>query len=271
MPRGRKEDLERAYPQEVDWRPFQPHYDRNATIGHTVTMGETPTNSTPSIREQHLLDAAAKLFLHFGFDKATVADVAAEAGVSKGAVYLHFASKEALLEALILREMQAYALTWVETVEADLHGGTVGGMYRCALKSLNDNAVMSAVLRQDPRVFGNYLRRPGNFLSRSRSGASRKEFVETMQQAGAIRQDVDPAVTAHIMNMLSYGLVSMTQIMDASQIPPTDELLEGIADLLDRALTPADRGNSDTGKLIVRKMYEAGAARLARARAGSKK
>ena len=106
--------------------------------------------STPhSVREQHLLDAGARLFLHFGFDKATVADIAAEAGVSKGAVYLHFASKEALLEALILREMQAYALAWVDTVEADPRGGTVGGMYRCALKALSDNAVMSAMLRQD--------------------------------------------------------------------------------------------------------------------------
>lgn len=188
-----------------------------------------------------------------------------------GLVQLHFASKEALLEALILREMQAYALAWVETVEADSQGGTVGGMYRCALKALNDNAMMSAMLRQDPRVFGNYLRRPGNFLAGNRSGASRKEFVEEMQQAGAIRQDVNPAVTAHIMNMLSYGLVSMSQIMDTSQIPPTHELLEGIADLLDRALTPTDGGNNNAGKVIVRNMYEAGAARLARARVGSQK
>ena len=229
------------------------------------------TSKAPSVREQHLLDAGARLFLHFGFDKATVADIAAEAGVSKGAVYLHFTSKEALLEALILREMQAYALVWVETVEADPRGGTVGGMYRCALKALNDNAVMSAMLRQDHRVFGNYMKRPGNFLSGSRSGASRKDFVEAMQQAGAIRQDVNPAVTAHIMNMLSYGLVSMAQIMDTSQIPPTEALLEGIGDLLDRALTPADGGNDRAGKVIVREMYEAGAVRLARARAGGRK
>lgn len=61
------------------------HYDQYTIMGHGVMDGATST--TYSVRERHLLDAGAKLFLHFGFDKATVADVAAEAGVSKGAVY----------------------------------------------------------------------------------------------------------------------------------------------------------------------------------------
>ena len=218
------------------------------------------------LREQGLLDKASQLFIRLGFDKTTVADIAAEAGVSKGAVYLHFESKDALLEALILREMQAYALRWVETVEADPQGGRVGGMYRCALRALHERPLMAALMRRDAAVFGNALRRPGSVLAAGRSGTSRKEFVEAMQEAGAIRRDVDPVVTAHIMNMLSFGLVSMAQVMDLRQIPPLDDLLVGIADLLDRALTPADGGNDEAGKVIVRRMYDAGAARLEQAR-----
>ena len=222
-------------------------------------------------RELQLLDAAARLFTQAGFDKTTVADVAAEAGVSKGAVYLHFESKDALLEALILREMQAYAAKWARLVEADPQGGRVGGMYRCALRALSDSPVMAALLRRDARVFGNYLRKPGGYLAAGRSGTSRTEFVVAMQQAGAIRSDVDPEVTAHIMNMLSYGLVAMGQVMDPRHIPATEAILEGIADLLDRALTPAGGGNDIAGKEIVRKMHEAGAARFAAARQASGK
>ena len=217
-------------------------------------------------REQKLLDAATKLFTHYGFDKTTVADIAIDAGISKGAVYLHFESKDALLDALILRELQAYARSWVEAVEADPNGGTIGAMYRCALRALNDNAVIAALMRQDARIFGSALRKPGGFLAAARSGNSRKEFVSGMQVVGAIRRDVDPLVTAHLLNMLSYGLVTMSQFMDSREIPPIDALLEGIADLLDRALTPADGGNNAAGKAIVRKMVEAGAARFAQAR-----
>ena len=229
-------------------------------------MTDTSSAERFVTREDGLLDAATRLISRVGFDKTTVAEIAAEAGVSKGAVYLHFESKDALLEALILRELQTYALRWVEAVEADPRGGRIGGMYRCALRALHDQPLMAALLRRDAHVFGNALRRPGSLLLKARMGSSRKEFVEAMQSAGAIRSDLDPAVTAHIMNMLSYGLVSMSKVMDPAQIPPVDSVLEGIADLLDRALAPARRANDDAGKRIVRQLYEAGAARLAKVR-----
>ena len=60
-------------------------------------------------REQRILDAAANLFIHYGFDKTAISDIARDAGVSQGAIYLHFANKEDLLEHLILREMQRFA------------------------------------------------------------------------------------------------------------------------------------------------------------------
>ena len=52
-------------------------------------------------REQRILDAAADLIAHFGYDKTTVDDIARRAGVSKGAIYLHFKSKDDLFEGLL--------------------------------------------------------------------------------------------------------------------------------------------------------------------------
>ena len=231
-------------------------------------MNKAGSKDTQYEREQHLLDAAVKLLCEYGFDKTTVADIAGAAGVSKGAVYLHFESKDALIAALIMREMQAYARHWVEAVEADPLGGKIGTMYRCALKALSDSPIMAALLRRDAKVFGAYLCRPDHLLKAGRSGGTRKEFVLAMQRAGAIRPDLDPAVTAHILSMLSYGLVSMGQVMNQAEIPPVADLLEGIAGLLERALAPADGGNSEAGKAIVRALYEAGAARLASAKKG---
>lgn len=250
----------------VDTRTPSAHNDQLHDIGQTVMNQAGRDSNSRRDRETLLLGAAARLFVQYGFDKTSVADVASAAGVSKGAVYLHFESKEALLEALIVRELHTYATTWAQRVEANPKGGTIGGIYRAALAALTDSPVMAAMLRKDAQVFGSYLRRPGGLLAASRSGTSRKEFVQAMQAAGAIRRDVDPAVTAHIMNMLSYGLVSMAQVMDESQIPPVDALLEGIADLLDRALTPEAHSNPDAGKTIVRAMVDAGSARLARAK-----
>jgi AcrR family transcriptional regulator len=48
-----------------------------------------------------LLDAAARVYAAHGFSGATLDDVAEEAGMTKGAVYGHFGSKDNLLVALI--------------------------------------------------------------------------------------------------------------------------------------------------------------------------
>lgn len=58
---------------------------------------------TPETRSTELLDCARRLFFERGYDHTTVNDIIREAGLSKGAFYHYFASKEALLEALAAR------------------------------------------------------------------------------------------------------------------------------------------------------------------------
>lgn len=54
-------------------------------------------------RRNELLDVALRVFASQGFDAATVDDIASEAGISKGTVYLYFPSKEAILDELVSR------------------------------------------------------------------------------------------------------------------------------------------------------------------------
>ncbi len=72
----------------------------------------------PEIRREALLDQAQALFLTRGYDRASLNDVIAAAGVSKGAFYHYFASKEALLEALAER-FARQALAGVQDVLDD--------------------------------------------------------------------------------------------------------------------------------------------------------
>jgi AcrR family transcriptional regulator len=44
--------------------------------------------------KESILDATDRLLARFGYRKMTVDDIAAEAGIGKGTIYLHFASKE---------------------------------------------------------------------------------------------------------------------------------------------------------------------------------
>lgn len=57
-------------------------------------------------RRDSILHAARKVFLEKGIHRATVDDVAQQAEVSKGTVYLYFETKESLLAALLLEDLE---------------------------------------------------------------------------------------------------------------------------------------------------------------------
>jgi AcrR family transcriptional regulator len=44
-----------------------------------------------------ILEAARNRFLHYGYKKTTIDEIAADAGIGKGSVYLHFQGKEEIL------------------------------------------------------------------------------------------------------------------------------------------------------------------------------
>ncbi len=60
-------------------------------------------------RPDEVLDAAIELFAKKGFAATTVEQIATHAGLSKGAVYLYFPSKKALLEGLVHRAIAPIA------------------------------------------------------------------------------------------------------------------------------------------------------------------
>lgn len=60
-------------------------------------------------RRSQILDAAMAVFSRFGFHAARMDDIAEEAGLSKGALYLYYKSKDAIIGA-ILRHLFASAL-----------------------------------------------------------------------------------------------------------------------------------------------------------------
>src|SRR3569623_428192 len=54
-----------------------------------------------------ILDGAKRCFLQVGFEAASMNDITAEAGVSKGTLYVYFKDKEDLFKELIVREKSA--------------------------------------------------------------------------------------------------------------------------------------------------------------------
>src|SRR6185437_10168043 len=63
------------------------------------TVGEEDSS-----KRRQVLDGARKVFMDLGFDGASMGEIARSAGVSKGTLYVYFADKCALFEAIVEEE-----------------------------------------------------------------------------------------------------------------------------------------------------------------------
>src|SRR6201994_3996561 len=54
-----------------------------------------------SSKRRQILDGARKVFMDLGFDGASMGEIARSAGVSKGTLYVYFADKNRLFEAIV--------------------------------------------------------------------------------------------------------------------------------------------------------------------------
>src|SRR4051812_27005762 len=193
-------------------------------------------------RERAILDAAGELLLRFGYNKLTMGDVADAVGLHRGLVYLRFPSKDELVEAVVLGELDRYGLAWRDQVESDPEGGSVGSVVRAVLGALKALPLASAIVAADEQVFGRYLRKRRDLFELGARTTGVRTFLDAMRAAGVVRREVDTHATAFILASLTSAirralLGADRAPVDADQ-PSWEQVLETLADMLDRTLTP---------------------------------
>src|ERR1700712_2807544 len=84
-------------------------------------MGAAGDPQDPTVRaRKRLLDAATKLFQSRGYQHTSVDEVAREAGVAKGTVYVHFKNKQELLLHAVAEEKKQLFRAFIPIITADV-------------------------------------------------------------------------------------------------------------------------------------------------------
>ncbi|MFD9024279.1 ScbR family autoregulator-binding transcription factor [Streptomyces parvulus] len=158
---------------------------------------------------QTILQAAAKIFEERGYQAATIADILHTAGVTKGALYFHFQSKEHLAQGVLHEQDQRLTIP----------------DRPCKLQQLVDEVLLHAYrLQTDPLVRAGVrltmdqhaegLDRTGPFL---RWSTICRQHLKKAQAQGELLPHVRPAVTADTLVAAFAGIQSMSQTISDYQ------------------------------------------------------
>lgn len=150
-------------------------------------------------RRRQILDAARTAFARYGFEGATVRVLEESAGLSRGAIFHHFADKDAIF----LELAEADVASMAETVAAH---GLVQVMRNLIAEPdqgwLGMQLEISRRLRTDPEFRTVWAQR-GAAVSQ----ATRKRLAR-QRTAGVLRSDVDIDVLASYLELVLQGLIA---------------------------------------------------------------
>jgi AcrR family transcriptional regulator len=179
-------------------------------------------------RRQQILDAAVGCFSRHGFHPTTMQDLIRESGLSAGAIYTYFASKEELIEAIAERR-HARELALIEKAGSDGEiTNTVERLIQSFFRLLIDNKEKRE-RRLAVQLWGEALRNP-RVLRTVRKGVDepRKMLIRLLQQArdhGDLLPQCDPEAMARTMIALFQGLVLQLAWDPSLEVEPLLEIV----------------------------------------------
>lgn len=187
-----------------------------------------------SARREAILAAARRVFARKGVEGTTIADVAREAGVAAGTVYLYYSSKLDLFAALNRQVFQILDQILRETpAPPDLVGGTrarIHAIFQAAQE--HRDLVRLVFLNPDPKTE----------VARRMKRADEErleplaEILRGGMRAGVVRQG-DPTLLARIINgVVIVGIYQCFVQGDGDQVQVYEDTL---TDMIVGALRPA--------------------------------
>ena len=207
-------------------------------------------------REERILDATATLLVRWGYRKTTIDDVAREAGVGKGTIYLHWKDKNELFRAAIMRANQLLGDDIMRRIADDPEGGLPHRLWAHGMVAALDNPLMAAIMKGQPDIFQGFI---GGFDSQTRNQlvGNAEEYVAQLQRAGLIRTDLPVSVITYLMAAIKVGVISAPELTGQEYTPSMEQLTEAISDLIRRWLEPKQLpSESEVGKQLLADLLE---------------
>jgi AcrR family transcriptional regulator len=201
-----------------------------------TTSRKSPASSSDPGRAGRLIAAAETLFGERSYQRTSVAEICAKAGIATGSFYAHFTSKQEIFTAVVhtinadLRAAMRSALRKAE----DNQRARERAAFRAFFDLLSARPWIDRIVREsefvDPALFREYYEHLARGYARG---------VRRAQLAGEVDARYDPEVVAYLYtgagNFIGMRWADWTA---GGRVP--DDVLDDVLEVLSRGLPPRD-------------------------------
>lgn len=186
-------------------------------------------------RRGRILTAAQELISDRGWPDTTVADIAARAGIGKGAVYLEFPDKSAILAAVLNRGMRRMTARVHRRVLDAQQLVDLPAVYRFGVEALLDDPLMRALYLGDQAILGEHVRGVTDDRYLRRMGWL-GDYITRLQDSGAVDAAVSADTIVRMLSVFTLGMVYAPGVLGATTPEELSEAVGLFADLVGRGL-----------------------------------
>ncbi|MBF6209666.1 TetR/AcrR family transcriptional regulator [Nocardia puris] len=209
--------------------------DRDSLIERAYLEAVERVDELDELRSR-LLDAAYEQFCRFGIQRSTMDDVARRAGVSRITVYRRFATKDALVEQVVLRQFRQYFDRFLVDIQrATSAADRVVLGFVSSLRAIRGNPLIDGLISAEPGYLATSLIGDGG-----RTVATVHQFVagqlRAEVRAGTISGEVNVELVAELFVRLCTSFLTIpSHVIDLDD----DDQLAAVAEqFLVPMLTP---------------------------------
>jgi AcrR family transcriptional regulator len=174
-------------------------------------------------RGERILDAAAELVLRWGYKRVTIEDVAKQAGIGKGTVYLHFRNRTELFVSVLVRESVGMTAELLAAVRRDpvmmLPAEQSAMVYREAMR----RPLLRAMFSRDVDLLGDLVMDPSMDLLRRVKIDLFGDLFHVLREHGLVRTDQSFDDQRYLMTAVQTGFYLTRPLMGAFAGPHDDE------------------------------------------------
>lgn len=182
-------------------------------------------------RRDQILDAATKVFAEKGFARATIKEIAREAGIADGTIYIYFKNKHELMLGLMhrLNQTDQRAEDFAQAAAAESEEFT-SSYFRQRLQYMSEQMPAFQAILQE--VLGNEELRKEYFAQVIEpTFATAEPFFQKLIETGEIRS-FDAALTMRVLTGTALGILLLRMLGDSLTTEKWHELPDVTFDIL---------------------------------------